>query len=500
MQLDEEAHRLRVLLANPPGVKAEPDQTAYYVKAGSRWPFSLHEKSRYCPYPFSLGYSSALLKRDIDAEVRVLDGVAEKMTFEDMLDFVQKMDPDMVLMEISAPTAKDDMHLLQVVKERAGATVAVSGALPTALPKETMAMAPWVDVCLIGEYELTTKDLVEHLSQGKALDDVSGLAYRRNDEVVINERRPLLKDLDYLPFPDREDLPATRYHDFCVHEPNVLMTTSRGCSFGCIFCVERWVTFNSPLYRARSAKSIVDEIDYCIKRFGAKQVYFDDQTFTLLKKHVLSVCDEIASRGLNMKWTCMGDAISVDYETLKAMAEAGCIGMKFGLESSSQEILQNIGKPLKLEKVKQVARWLDDLGMISHATYVFGLPGETRATVESTLDFALDLNTDSVQIAMATPFPGTPFYEWVRANNYLATNDWEMLDGAQHSVVSLPNLTSADIEELYHHACGEWSRKRAQKRLSTLLTHPGLAAKKMERIGLTVETLRIIRQALKGGV
>jgi len=491
---------MRVLLVNPPGIKAEPEGVKHYVKAGSRWPFSYRGEIKYCPFPFSLAYTCALLKQDGANEVKGIDGVVERMSSEGLLDYVEQIRPDLVIMEVSVPSIKDDLGLLRVVKERTEAVIAVCGPFPTASYKETMLMAPWIDFCLVGEYELTANELVRHLNQDMKVDGVQGLVYRRNGEIAVNERRPLLNDLDYLPFPDREDFPAKEYHDFCLYEPNILMMTSRGCPFSCVFCVERWVTYNSPIYRRRKAKEVVDEMEFCVRRFGAHQIYFDDQSFTTQENHVYSICSEIINRKLDLKWTCMGDAMCIDFAILRKMAEAGCVGVKFGIESSDPKILRSIGKPLRPSRAKQVARWLDDLGMISHATYAIGLPGETKETVKATFEFALSLNTDSVQVAIATPFPGTPFYKWAKTNGYLVTDDWQKFDGGQYSVVSYPEITSRDIEELYGWACHEWSRKRARKRLATFLTSPRLAIRKAKRIGLTKSTFRIIRQALKGGM
>jgi len=462
---------MKIVIANMPGVKVlEGGEVQHFVKAGSRWPQTVgYSKSvDYYPYPFWLGYTSALLKRDASANVKSIDGVVMDMTSLEFIEFIKKEKPDLVITELATLTIKDDLEFLKELKQITNSLIAVCGAFVTVNTQNILEENPHIDFVLIGEYELTAKELVEHLINKGELSEVLGLAYREKGEIKINERRPLISDLDSLPYPDREDFPPNMYPDFTLYSPCINLISSRGCPYKCIFCVERHVMYASPKYRVRDPKKVVDEMEMCIEKYGAKQFYFDDQSFVVNKKHVIKICNEIIERGLDIPWTCMGDAIGIDHETLKKMKEAGCIGMKFGVESANPQILKNIGKPLKLEEAKQVANWCKELGIRSHATFCIGLPGDNRETIMNSLKFVDELNCTTAQIARAIPYPGTPFFEWAKGKGYLITYDWSKYDGTSNAIVSYPELSNAELDELYE----EFSKKVNRKKLKTYVLSP----------------------------
>ncbi len=441
------------------------------------------EKNRlnaYIPFPFFLAYTCSLLKSLKADDVKGVDGVALGLTDEYFLDVVKYYSPDLLVMEIPTVTAREDLILAKKVKEVTGAKITIVGFHVSALPIETMMESPWVDFCCIGEYEETVWELVQAIRQNKLLKDIAGLGWRNGSDIYRNQRRELL-DINMLPWPDRNDFPVARYRDFAFREPCIQIISSRGCPNSCIFCQERWILYDSPIYRRREAKNVVDEMEHCIQRYGAKQFYFDDMSFVIDKRHVQAICDEILRRGLDIPWTCMGDAMYIDRETLLKMHKAGCIGMKYGVETANHDILARIGKPLRLEKVREVNRWLKELGIWSHATFTIGLPGESRNHIERTINFAVELSPDSVQFSIATPFPGTPFYKWADQQGYLLTKDWNMYDGSCGRVLSTPELPSSELEELLEYANEVWWKLTYTGSLSHIIRHP-------------IESLRIIRQ------
>lgn len=455
---------MRVLIANPPAYIK--DHSRHLVQAGSRWSFSIKIpkgscKDHYLPYPFFLGYSSALLKRDTDVNVRAVDACALDFDENDFIYYVKSHEPDVLVMEVPTISFPLVMDLVKEIKEKIGCRIVIAGSHATALAEDIMKKYPFIDYCLLGEYEITLKDLVKHVLTAKDdiknAKDVDGLAFRRGNKVVVNERRELLKDLDSLPYPDRDDLPVEYYHDFeIVGKPCVQMLTSRGCPSACIFCIERQVTYASPLYRRRDPVKVVDEISFVKERYRAKQIYFDDETATINRRHIGSICKEMMVRKLDISWTCMGD-ITLGYDTLKHMARANCVGLKFGVETINMRTIADIKKSfINLDKVKQFTKWCKELDLWTHATYMIGLPGDTKEDILKTLDFAVKLGTDSAQFSIATPFPGTPFFEIAEENGWLITYDWTMYDGASYSVVSYPWLTKDEIEQLYKMALKQY--------------------------------------------
>ncbi|WXG42742.1 MAG: radical SAM protein [Promethearchaeati archaeon SRVP18_Atabeyarchaeia-1] len=472
----------KVLVANLPGlVEERTGHFRHYVKAGSRWPFTagFGREIGYLPYPFFLGYTSALLKRDSEAEVKGIDGVVEHMTDKEFLAKLKQESPDLVIAEVPILTMTDDLELLKKIKEELGAKIVVCGPQTTSMAREILTNSQHIDYVMLGEYELTALELVDRLVRKSSNDarTIKGLAWRDNGKIILNERRPLLKDLDFLPFPDREDFPGDKYRDFAFLMPCIQMYSSRGCPFRCIFCAERQVFYAEPTYRMRNPGKVVDEMELVIERFKARQIYFDDMTFTVRGEHATGICREIIRRKLEIPWTCMGDAMASTFGELEIMKKAGCIGMKFGVESAVPEILKNIGKPLDLAKVRQVVEWLRRLGIRSHATYCIGLPGETLETINQTLKFASSLGSDSCQISMATPYPGTPFFELCKKEGYLTTTDFSKYDGTQNAVIAYPNLSADAIKKSYELAKESLFKPGKSFSLAWYMSRPRIALK-----------------------
>lgn len=462
---------MRVLVANLAGVKIRPDgKLQHFAKAGSRWPQTVGwaRSVDYYPFPFWLAYTSALLKRHSQAEVRGLDGVVLDLDAEGYLAIVREWRPDLVIVEATTLTLGDDLALLAGLRRELGSRLAVCGAYATARAAELLAENAFIDYVLRHEYEVTALELVGALMEGRPLEGVLGLTYRDAGTVKANPDRPLLADLDFLPFPDRDDFPATIYPDFTLYSPCINIVATRGCPAACVFCLERHVIYASPLYRTRHPDRVVDEMVHCIDRYGARQFYFDDMSLVVNKKFTQQLCDRIIERGLKVPWTCMGDAMFVDYDTLAKMRQAGCIGMKFGVESAHQEILKGIGKPLKLERAKEVVKWSRELGIRTHATFCLGLPGDTRETIEGTWRFVEELGADTAQVSRAVPYPGTPFYAWAKQNGYLITEDLSQYDGTSAAVISYPGLAHQEIDELYE----KFARKLARQKIWRYVCEP----------------------------
>jgi radical SAM superfamily enzyme YgiQ (UPF0313 family) len=232
---------------------------------------------------------------------------------------------------------------------------------------------------------------------------------------------------------------------------------------------------------------VVDEMEQVIRQYGAKEIYIDDDIFTAREAHVLALCDEIRARGLRVPWSVMGDAMAVTERAIAAMAAAGCIGMKLGIESASRQVLEQARKPLRLDKVREVVGWCSRQRIKTHATITFGLPGETRASMQETLDFCRALSVDSIQFSVATPFPGTPYYESMRSAGRLLDASWSDFDGNRGAVVSHEGLPAEEIADFAARAPSRWLRSRLRdlpwlrrqaRYLSEILADQGLAGVK----------------------
>ncbi len=460
---------MNILLVNPPcRVGINENEEFAFVRAGSRWPFSTRKKKderlSYVPFPFFMSYAAALLKKN-GFSISVIDAVPLNLTEEEFISEACKRSPDLVMIETSTPTVQSDIDIAQKLKSKSQAKIALAGPHVSVMPKQILEQVNHIDFVLIGEYELTLLNLAMSIKNGASLGSIAGLAFRNGSQVLVNNAKSIIEPLDLLPFPARHLFPIDTCEDqdvywdgFCQYKPAIQINSSRGCPFSCSFCL--WTQTMYPPHKVRtfSAKRVVDEMEYLIGKYGAKEIYFDDDTFTARKEHVTSICKELKDRDVAVYWSCMGDAMITDETMIETMADAGCIGMKFGVESGNPEILKRVGKPVNLEKVKKVAGWCAERGVKTHATFTFGLPGENRETMEQTLEYAKSLDVDSVQFSITTPFPGTRYFDELERNGLLLTKDWRKFDGNCGTVVRYENLSTEEVEDFYICASGRWLR------------------------------------------
>ncbi|MDH4209202.1 MAG: radical SAM protein, partial [Anaerolineae bacterium] len=310
---------------------------------------------------------------------------------------------------------------------------------------------PAVDAVIRGEAEATVRELALRLAAGEDLSQVLGLTYRRGGEVLVNPPRPLIEDLDSLPFPARHIVRQEGYRAaiYSGVRPTA-MVSSRGCPYHCVYCL--WPdTLYGHKFRARSAANVVDEIEQAVRDYGVDEIYFDDDCLTLSKKRVLEICRLILERGLEVKWIVQARVDTVDREVLAAMKEAGCHYILFGVESGSPRMLEIMKKRITLDQVRQAFKDCREVGIKTQAFFLFGVPGENRETIEETIQFAKEIDADSTQFAIAIPHPGTQLYETCMDNGWLVFDNWEDF-AAENSLIETEALTREDVEKARIHA------------------------------------------------
>jgi anaerobic magnesium-protoporphyrin IX monomethyl ester cyclase len=463
---------LTILIANPAlRFDLADGGERYFFGAGCRFPWSLRKEKesfpRFAMFPFFLGYTASLLERD-GFEVKAIDGVPLNLARADFVQRSVETKPDVILFEPATPAINRISEIAKDLAERTGAKIVFAGSHVTTFPREVLAEHPHVDFVMIGEYEMAFLELARRLRDGQSWEDVRGIAFRdKTGEFCGGQRAPEIDPVDQLPRPARHLFPAyfnrdlSRYHDgFCQHRPAIQLHSSRGCPFRCNFCLWIQVMYNNGKHRGFSPARVVDEMIEARYRFGAREIYFDDDDFTVRKEHVAALCDEIERRGLRIPWSVMGDAMATDVETLERMARAGCIGMKFGLESADPAVLKRIGKPIKLDRVELVASTAQRLGIKTHMTVMFGLSGETHEGIERTFAFACKLDVDSVQFSVATPYPGTRYYHELKEAGRLKFERWEDFDGANNAVFDGEGLDPDFVERFEASAHGRWLRHK----------------------------------------
>ncbi|AKJ31875.1 B12-binding domain-containing radical SAM protein [Caldimonas brevitalea] len=462
---------MRILIVNPAFTRdLGHGLERYMLGAGMRFPWSLlkrhDERPRYAMFPLFMAYAAALLEKE-NFDVRVIDAVPLNVREDELIERVRESQPDVLLFEPNAAIVDDTLRLLVKLRAVTPAKIVLAGTHATATVRDLLAHHEVVDFVVLGEYEQAFLQLMKCLREGQPVSGLKGIAWRdERGGLTIGDRAPLIEPLDDLPFPARHLFPAyfdtdmSVYRDgFCQHSPSYHMHTSRGCPFQCNFCDRIQVLFASNKQRYFSAARVVDEME-AVKRAGAKEIYFDDDNFTTNKAHVLALCDEIVRRKVGIPWSAMCDAIALTPEVLKKMAQAGCIGIKFGLDSADAQVLHAIKKPLKLVNLEKVVATARDLGLKTHMSVVLGLSGETKETLQRTFDYSCKIDIDSVQFSLATPLPGTTLYSMLQSQGGLTAKSWSEFDGANTTVIRYDNISREYLEAFMAASHTDWLRAK----------------------------------------
>lgn len=453
---------MKVALLNPPWLR--PGH--YGTRAGSRWPHFEKAGARYMPYPFYLGYAGALLEQR-GFEVSIFDGCATRESDAAYLARIERFGPDLIVQENSTASIDVDLRWAEQIKKAVRVPLLMVGPHVGHMEGE-LERYPYIDALAGGEWEYTAVEFAERTRAGRALAGTLGLVHRSRDAVTKEPRRPNVEQLDTLPFPHRSTLDMTLYHDNPgdLPSPCLQLIGSRGCPYKCHFCVWPQVVYEDNRYRTRSAKNIADEIEHAFRTPSSPYAsyYFDDDTFNIGDKRLSELADEIILRGLeHVPWGAMCRADTLKKATLEKLRRAGLHAVKYGVESGNQKLVDDSGKKLDLNVLREMMAFTHSLGIRTHLTFSFGLVGETRETMQETLDLALELNPYTVQFSISTPFPGTRFYEYAKKKNLLLVDDFSAYDGMSRAVVKTENLGAEELEAFLAHAYDMWARHTARR-------------------------------------
>ncbi len=483
----------KVFLGNAPWRKP-----GYYgVRAGSRWPHFESEVERYMPFPFQLAYAAALLEQH-QLEVLLVDGIAEKMTEDTFIHRIEQMAPNLILLEVSTPSFGVDILFARRLRSHVGPGVPIVFCGPHAPMFSPQFLQTHTDVDMVfkGEYEHTLLSAALALSAGLPLNGIKGLIFRDKDGTAVSTGTPkLMENIDDMPWPARHFVPMHNYFDQpgALPEPSLQMWASRGCPYSCSYCIWPQV-MNGNTYRPRSVTAILDEMEQVCAQYNLKSVYFDDDTFNIGKERMLAFCREKIQRGINLPWAIMARADTMDREILEAMAQAGLWAVKYGVESAEPKLLAHVGKKLDLKKAVENIKITQNLGIKTHLTFMFGIPGENKETIRRTVALAKKLNPDSIQFSILTPLPGTRIYDELQSCGHLMNSGWEQYDGYFSAVIRTDALSAKDLEDAVHWAWQQWYRHRMfrnlrwqdiprmAKSLPAYLRHPGAAVQQLKRL------------------
>jgi radical SAM superfamily enzyme YgiQ (UPF0313 family) len=407
--------------------------------------------------PVSLATTAAVV-RNAGCEPRIVDGIVEDIDYSGLARLISEWQPGLVVINTATPSIETDLAIGTLVKEAwpAAKTLAM-GVHVSALPDESFAQGPNIDMLVRGEPEYTVRDAAIALAEGGSLAGIAGLSWRGdNGAVHHNKKRQFITDLDELPFP-AWDLIDTGHYRLPFSKRRFLLTASaRGCPYGCTFCANK-VYYGARL-RKRSPERIVDEIEWVVNGFGITDFLIWSESFTNDQNYAIETATEIIRRGLKINWVCNSRVDTVSEKLLKTIKAAGCWMIGYGIESGNQQVLDSVRKHTTLAQAVNAVRMAQEVGLEVTGHCVLGFPGETEETMQQTIDFAKFLKLDYVQFYCAVAFPGSPLYQQCLKNGWLDESDWKFYE-QNFSVISTPQLTAQQVMKARDKAFKQYYRQ-----------------------------------------
>ncbi|MBN2373234.1 radical SAM protein [bacterium] len=445
---------MNVLVLNPPFLKrfSRPQRSPAVTKSGTLY------------FPIWLAYCTGVLENK-GFDVSFIDAPALGLDMDDVLDYAGYFQPGLCVLDTSTPSVENDICVVEKLKGILPESFVVFvGTHVSALPDETLMKASAIDAVCRKEYEYTVLELASLLAaKGSAppseddLRKISGLSFRSNGNIIHNQDRQHIEDLDALPWVSKVYKRHLRIGDYFNPNalyPMVTLITSRGCPFRCSFCVYPQ-TLTGRRYRFRSIGDVVDEMEFVCREFpDARSIFFEDDTLTADKKRCMGFAGEIIKRGLKMPWTA-NSRINLDLDTMSRMKAAGCRELCVGFESGDQKVLDSMKKGISRDRMFQFMKDARAAGILIHGCFIIGFPGETPDSIKETIDLAISLRPDTVQFYPVMVYPGTEAYEDYRKRGWITAKDytqWLTPEGLHNCVVRNESLTSSELVRLCDHA------------------------------------------------
>jgi hopanoid biosynthesis associated radical SAM protein HpnJ len=420
---------MKTLLLNPPSYED------FDGGAGSRYQARREVWSFW--YPTWLCYPAGLIPGS-----RVLDAPPEQMNQAQTVAIAREY--DLVVLHTSTPSFAFDVRTAEMIKQaNPSCRIAFVGGHVTAQPEQALMASEVIDAVVRKEFDHAIRDLAEDRDRTR----IANLSYRVDGRVRHNPERPPLanEELDELPFVTEiyaRDLHFLKYNSPYCQYPYVSLYTGRGCPARCTFCLWPQVTTGHS-YRTRSPENVLAEVKGMRRLFPEmKEIFFDDDTFTADPPRARRIAELL--RPLGLCWSTNSRA-NVDRETLRILKDGGLRLFVVGYESGNDQILRNIRKGVNTERARRFTRDCHDLGILIHGTFIVGLPGETRETIEESIRFARELEPDTIQVSLASPYPGTHFHQYVQDHGFLVEDVYNDAAGYQRCTVSYPEISAEEI-------------------------------------------------------
>jgi anaerobic magnesium-protoporphyrin IX monomethyl ester cyclase len=467
---------MRVLLVNPP---------RFYELVGKN-PAIIEDHRGYNP-PLGILSLAGYLERNSTHEIEILDAQPYEYGYDQLKDILQQKMADVVGITVMTFTLIDVLKTALLVKQISPETkVVLGGPHVHVFPEETISL-PGVDFLVQGEGERTFLSLLQHLSDLDALEQVPGLVFKRNGRIVNTGISPLIHDLDELGFPARHLVDITKYTSLLGKtDISTTMFTSRGCPYGCTFCDRPFSPVISG-FRWRSAKHVADEMQECTN-LGIHEAFIYDDTFTVRKDRVFELCAEIRRRKLKFRWDVRAHVNTISPELLRAMRNAGCDRIHYGVEAGNDRMLKVIRKNTTIERVKEVVKWTKSVDMEILTYFIIGQQSETLQDIQDTVNLAKQLDPNYVHFTILCPYPATAVYFDGLRSGVLKKDVWREFAAHPHEDFEMPfweeNFTAEELKELLVHA------------YKAFYLRPGYVFRNVSRIRSAGEFRRKVRAGL----
>ncbi len=377
--------------------------------------------------PFlGIAYIAAVLEKN-GLSVKILDALAEGCNEDDIREYVKREDPKIVGITVATPMIPYSLDIAKMVKEfNKDIKVIFGGAHPSAAPEDTMKSCKAIDFCVIGEGEITFLELSRAILERRAKKfyDIKGIAFRNGNKIIRTNPRPLIENLDEIPFPARHLLPMEKYSFSPIkykRSPGTNMISSRGCPYNCLFCTKH--VFGQKL-RIRSVKNVIDEINLLIEKYGIKEIHFYDDTFTVSEKYVEEFCKTILKEKIDISFWINGRVNTVNKDMLNLLKKAGCYRIYYGFESATPKILRILNKQESIEQSIIASHLTRKAGIEVYGFFILGNPTETVSEMNDTIEFAKKY-CDYAHFTALTPYPGTALWSNYKKYGNMKIKGWE---------------------------------------------------------------------------
>jgi len=430
--------------------------------------------------PLGIAYLASVVRKD--HEVKLLDANALRIGLKEIRKIIDDFSPDIVGITSTTANIFNAFEIADICKEINKDPVVILGGIHATASTEHALSNKNIDFTIRGEGEITFPELLEAIENKKDFSKIKGIAYRKEGKVSITEPRPLIQDLDSIPMPAYDLLPMNKYNSVQASSGKIMtIISSRGCPYQCIFCDVQAVFGRK--YRFHSPQRVCREIKHLMKNYGIKEFHFKDSEFTLLVDRTENICDLIIKERLKIKWLCNGRVNHVNLPLLKKMKMSGCKSITYGVESGDENILKTLKKAYTLEDVRRAFKSTKIAKIESTANIIIGNPGDTKETIEKTIEFAKEIDADYANFNFLIPFPGTELYYMAKKNGWLLDN--YRLDRIKYDICVM-NATNLPTEEL---------NKYVKKAFRNFYFRPGYILKRLGKM-----RWHEIKINLKGGL